>query len=136
MYRTGSVLSPSYIRLSLHVAVSLYCWNIIVTVQSRYHELFLIVVATLATKVGSLLPMQSSRVGLLYSWSAHGYYQALTTFNPLTDTWTMFVERVQLFLYVNTVAETKHVALDGKTLAVPQNLLAPEDRRRSHSKSW
>ena len=38
------MLSPSYIRLSLHAAVSLDCWKIIVTVWSQYHEPFLTVV--------------------------------------------------------------------------------------------
>lgn len=56
----------------------------------------------------------------LYSWSARGNYQTLTVFNPLTDTWTVFVERVQLLLGANKVTEGKHVnvllsALDSKT---------------------
>ena len=55
----------------------------------------------------------------------------LPQFDPQMDTWTVFVERVQLFLDANTVAEGKHAAvlisaLDGKTYALLRNLLALE----------
>ena len=74
------MLSPSYIRLNLHVAVSLYCWKIIVTVQSQYHEPVLIVVATLAMKAGSLLLMQQvveggSVIQLVSSWQLSDTYR-------------------------------------------------------------
>ena len=47
----------------------------------------------------------------------------LSQFDPQTDSWTVFVERIQLFLVDNTVAEGKHAAvllnlLDGKMYAL------------------
>ena len=43
--------------------------------------------------------------------------------DPQTDSWTVFVERIQLFLDDNTVAEGKHApvvlsVLDGKMYAL------------------
>lgn len=55
----------------------------------------------------------------------------LSQFDSQTDSWTVFVERVQLFLDDNTVAKGKHTAvllsaLDGKMYALLRSLLAPE----------
>ena len=54
----------------------------------------------------------------------------LPQFNPQTNTWTVFIERVQLFLNAITVSEGKHAggllsALDGKMYTLLWNFLAP-----------